>query len=481
VKPFTSPASSFGPLDAVTAARVSAAAADVALVVDGFGTVIDMAYGADEFGRLGCAEWIGKPWIDTVTAESRAKVESMLRGARSDEAPRWRHVNHAGATGTELPLMYAVVPLRPSADALVASVSIAFGRDLRATVALQQRLVDAQQAMERDYWKFRHAEARYRHLFQVSGEAVVVLDGVSQRVLEANPAAQVLLGDGARSLDGRVFPFGVIGASNETLQAMLATVRIAGRADDIRVTLEQGRGEAIVCASALRQQASMQLLVRLNGLVPAGSTAPMPSMNAMVLQLVQSAPDGLVVTDLEGRIVLGNPAFIELAQLSGEEQARGESLDRWLGRSGVDLSVLISNLRQSGSVRLFATTLRGEFGSTTEVEISASVVKGGDQPYLGFTLRDVGRRLGAVAHAGRELPRSAGQLTDLVGRVPLKEIVGETTDLIEQLCIEAALELTRDNRASAAEMLGLSRQSLYVKLRRYGLGDLGAEVEKPEK
>ena len=42
----------------------------------------------------------------------------------------------------------------------------------------------------------------------------------------------------------------------------------------------------------------------------------------------------------------------------------------------------------------------------------------------------------------------------------------------------AALELTRDNRASAAEILGLSRQSLYVKLRRYGLGDLGPGVDK---
>jgi hypothetical protein len=28
-----------------------------------------------------------------------------------------------------------------------------------------------------------------------------------------------------------------------------------------------------------------------------------------------------------------------------------------------------------------------------------------------------------------------------------------TTDVIERLCIEAALELTGDNRASAAEML----------------------------
>jgi DNA-binding NtrC family response regulator len=62
-----------------------------------------------------------------------------------------------------------------------------------------------------------------------------------------------------------------------------------------------------------------------------------------------------------------------------------------------------------------------------------------------------------------------------VGRTPLKDIVSETTDLIEQLCIETALGMSNDNRASAALLLGLSRQSLYVKLRRYGLGSLGSD------
>jgi DNA-binding NtrC family response regulator len=70
----------------------------------------------------------------------------------------------------------------------------------------------------------------------------------------------------------------------------------------------------------------------------------------------------------------------------------------------------------------------------------------------------------------RFVPRSSEELKELVGRVPLKDIVGETADLIERLCIESALELTGDNRAAAAEMLGLSRQSLYVKLRRFGVG-----------
>jgi DNA-binding NtrC family response regulator len=41
------------------------------------------------------------------------------------------------------------------------------------------------------------------------------------------------------------------------------------------------------------------------------------------------------------------------------------------------------------------------------------------------------------------------------------------------LCIEAALQMTHGNRASAAQLLGLSRQSLYVKLNRFGMGGQG--------
>ena len=60
-----------------------------------------------------------------------------------------------------------------------------------------------------------------------------------------------------------------------------------------------------------------------------------------------------------------------------------------------------------------------------------------------------------------------------MGRVPLKQLVRESTDMIERLCIEAALELTGDNRASAAEILGLSRQGLYAKLHRHGIAEIG--------
>lgn len=227
-----------------------------------------------------------------------------------------------------------------------------------------------------------------------------------------------------------------------------------------------------------RQENTSFFLVRLSAAHAESGTAALAKTKSAMLKVLESASDGFVVTDQQGQIMTANPAFLDLAQLATEEQARGESLERWLGRPGVDLNVLIANLRQHGAVRLFATTIRGEYGSTAEVEISAVSVPQGDQPCLGFTIRNVGRRLSADSRAGKELPRSVAQLTELVGRVPLKDIVRETTDLIERLCIEAALELTSDNRASAAEMLGLSRQSLYVKLHRYGLGDLNSESDE---
>ncbi len=201
----------------------------------------------------------------------------------------------------------------------------------------------------------------------------------------------------------------------------------------------------------------------------------LPKAKSRLLKLVESVPDAFVVTDADGRIQTVNAAFLEMTQLASEEQVVGEQLERWLGQPGVEMEVLTANLRQRGPVRLFATTLRGEYGAVVDVEISAVSVVNGAGPCLGFAIRDVGTRVAPPARIGAKAPRSVEQLTELIGQVPLKDLVREATDVIERLCIEAALELTGDNRASAAEMLGLSRQSLYVKLRRYGLGDLPAE------
>ena len=239
----------------------------------------------------------------------------------------------------------------------------------------------------------------------------------------------------------------------------------------MRARLTDGEQEFDVSASLFRNNEGQLYLVRVSA---AQAAAQVPKIRWKLLKLVESAPDGFVVTNSEGRILTANAAFLEIAQLASADQAEGEMLERWLGQTPVDLSVLIANLRQRGSVRLFASTLRGEHGGATAVEISAVSVMNSERECFGFSIRNIGRRLRSETITSH-MPRSVEQLAELVGRISLKDLVRETTDIIERMSIETALEMTGDNRASAAEMLGLSRQSLYVKLRRYGLAEFATE------
>jgi hypothetical protein len=163
---FQFPETSLGDIDVREAARLVAASADLALVIDSRGVIRDLAISNPDV-REYAEEWIGKRWIDTVTVESRPKIESLLADAAQGGMPRWRQVNHPGRKAPDLPVLYAAIPVGRG-DAVVA-----VGRDLSTLSSLQQKLIDAQQSMEREYARLRNAETRYRLLFQLASEAVI--------------------------------------------------------------------------------------------------------------------------------------------------------------------------------------------------------------------------------------------------------------------------------------------------------------------
>ncbi len=463
-QPFRSPGKSLAGFDADSASRVISAAADLALVVDDRGLIRDLSVGSEDLSDDGYDDWIGRPWLDTVTTESRPKVEALLSGAKQSAPPTWRQINHATARGADIPVLYSAVKVGKAGNV------IALGRSMRSVAALQQRLVHAQQSLERDYEFVRQAETRYRMLFELAAEAVLILDASSQKVVDANPAAARIMGQGVRFMIGRTFPEGFDETSTRAIQDLIGAIRVAGRATEVVVRLAGDQRRFQVSASPFRQDNSTHILLRI---LPLDASEPFSDEIARnrLTAVLERLPDSFVLTDPNGRILTANRSFLDLVQLTSEGQVRGEPLERWLGRSGVDLNVLLANLKEHDSIRLFSTTVRGEYGSASEVEISAVTAPDADPPCVAFSLRSISRRLPEKGPPGRELPRSVQQLTELIGRVPLKDVVRETTDVIERLCIEAALELTGDNRASAAEMLGLSRQSLYVKLHRYGIAE----------
>ncbi|MEO0682206.1 MAG: transcriptional regulator PpsR, partial [Pseudomonadota bacterium] len=425
------------PADARTARTLVASACDLALTIDAAGRVVDVESGLDEFAEAEAERWIGRPIEEVVTEESRPKIASLLAEARGDGRARWREINHPTPDGPDLPVRYA------AAYAPDENVVILMGRDMRAIASLQSRLVAAQQAMEQEYERLRQMETRYRILFQTAAEAFLVVEAGSEKIVEANPAAARLLGREAQALAGRALQEQFAPAGRPALSGALAAALASGRSETAKIPNAAETRTLEVRATLFRAGSETLILcvLRASDAVEGGDEAAERS----VMRLMRRTTDGFVLTDDAGRIQWANDAFLGFAEVALEEQLRGESLGRFLGRPGVDLNVMLSNAQEHGRLRQFSTTLRGAYGTTAQVEISTAHLPGEPKAGFGFVIRDVSRSGAAPAAARRGAaaePQSIEHMVELVGSVPLRELVRATTDEIERMCIQTALRLT---------------------------------------
>jgi transcriptional regulator PpsR len=455
-------------LDAPLAGRIVAAGADIAMVIDVHGVICDMALSSPQMAREGFESWLDRPWSDTVAPDSKHKVAEMLRDAFVEGKPRWREVNQLTPDGASVMLRYCVFGAGAHGDVIV------IGRDDRVAAAMQQRMLQAQQSLEREYSKLRDAEFRYRILFQTCGEAVVIVDAATKTVVEANPAAERLFGS-VPNLVGSAFAKHFEPGSQDAAASVVTGLQLAAPSRSSPVIRTKSGEDLQISASLFRNERTSQCLVRL---IPSHVGKARDAEAGPDLQsILERMPDAFLVTDDSLNIVAANLAFLDLVGLGTTEQAIGQPLGRFLGRANFDLNILVDSLKAHSSVRNYGTVLRNQLDQQEDVEISAVSAPHKAGLWFGLTIRPAPTLLGVRANNAPDLRRSVEQMTQLVGRVTLKELVRETTELVERLCIEAALVLTNDNRASAADVLGLSRQSLYLKLHRLGLGNLGNEDE----
>jgi transcriptional regulator PpsR len=410
--------------------------------------------------------WVGQSWVDVAGEVGGDKIKRMMDDARNRGISAFRQINQRFPSGLELPMEFTTMVLGDRTGMMVV------GKSIQAVAELHARLITAQQAIERDYWRLREVETRYRLVFDGSNEAVVILSTANLRVIEANAAAMQLLGSTDRaqaSLAGRDILLDVAAADRDAVRAMLVRVRERGKALGIVVHLGPDAKPWMLRGSMLPSDAGQSLLLHFTSALRP-SASPEQSEQATIKALIDQVPDGFVALDSSGIIRHANPAFLDLVQVGSKAKAIGASLGRWLSAPGADLTALLAQLRRHATVRSFRTTLRGELGSESEIEISAVKDERGGLNHIGLLLRDVSRRI-AEPETGDLLRSALGPIGEQLGKSSLRKLVKQTVSIVEQHYVKEALELARGNRTATAELLGLSRQSLYAKLNRYGLDD----------
>ena len=445
------------------AATVASIAGDIALVISADGVVRNVAQGGAPLSHL-ASLWVGKPFADAVTCDTRNKIDLLLKDANNTGLSRRREVNLPGAEGQDIPVAFAAIRLGVDGPVL------AVGRDLRAIAAIQQQFVQAQQVLERDYWQHRQAESHDRMLFQVATDAVLMVDATALLVVEANAAAAQLFHRSLGDLVGQPATAALAATARPAVTELLVTARTSGRPAEMRARLDVrpgalGGGLVDISATPFRAQVdgvgTMRLLVRARAAEPRSGNS-----TQQLAAFVEQTPDAVVITDSTGRVLMANPAF----QLMGfdslvESQLRGRALADVLGDPSQRLAALLAEVQRAG----IASQVRLPIGKNTgglalEVDVSAALLAEGDQECIGLTLRrhlvpttvDV-QPLGGLAMAIENL---AGQL----GQVPLPALIQQASQLAERHLIRSALLRAGGNTTAAAEWLGISNESLAQRL-----------------
>jgi PAS domain-containing protein/ActR/RegA family two-component response regulator len=364
------------------------------------GGVIRNAVSAEALAGEPMEQWRGLRWVDTVPSDTARQVARAVEGAQREGDSSCFTVKQRLPSGRELLLEYTTVKLGGK------SGLIAIGKNLEAISELRSRLALVQQEREQDYWKLREIETRYRALLDASSGAVALVRVANLRVVEANVAATKLLG----LVPGGEFLPRLADQDRRNLEATLDTARLNGRAPSI------------------------------------------------ALHLLNDGPWSLRTS------MQANHTFLDLVQAGVESAVIGQNLKRWLSQPGTGIRVIMSLVERHGAVRAMRTTLDGELGAATEVEISAVGDRLGQASYYGLVIRDVASR-------SRE-SEEAFSVTALLERspdAPLESLIRSSTEAIERQRITEALARAGRNRTMAAKSLGLSRQSLHSKLKKYRL------------
>ncbi|MEL6531531.1 MAG: transcriptional regulator PpsR [Pseudomonadota bacterium] len=446
-------------------------AADLAIVLETSGRVRSVIVNPlnPTLGRLD--HWKDRDIREFTAEDSLSKIESQLEAYRDGQSdkPDAIEINHFDNANWEFPIRYTLH--KTGQDDII----LMLGRDLRPIAELQHRLVKAQLALEKDYESHRDYETRYRVVMEAARDPLALIHVSSGRITDLNEAAAQILGAEADQLVGAAFTQEFEGRRRGEFIENLVAMSGNQTGGAVKVETRRGNQAASIYPTLFRAAGDRVLLCRIE---PDGTEEKLSAEIAGTLaMLYQDGPDAMVVSDTQGIIRSANEAFLGLCDAGQLSEVKGRSLGDYLSRGSVDLKVLIDNAARTGRMRVYSTRLEGAYGAQISVEISTTRLGGTGLGGFAFVIRDTSR-MEVVREPAGEVSANSGvpvtnesmrNVMDLVGSSPLKEIVAATTDVVEKMCIETAVELTDNNRVAAAEMLGLSRQSLYVKLRKYGL------------
>ena len=252
--------------------------------------------GHRSFGQL--TDWEGLPLADILTDESRRKLEMRLTELDQGRTVQGVELNHVSQNIWEFPVRYSLHRLGPDGSLLM------LGRDLRPLAEVQQQLVAAQLALERDYEAQRELDTRYRVLMETVRDPVMLVSMSSGRIADLNPAAAQLLGGARSEMVGAAVAQEFDGRRRGEFLEALANVATAEVPTPVEVTTRRSQRRVLVTPRLFRAAGERLLLCLIDSVER--TARPLDDLADNLSRLYHEGADGIVFADADGVIRAAN-------------------------------------------------------------------------------------------------------------------------------------------------------------------------------
>ena len=233
----------------------------------------------------------------------------------------------------------------------------------------------------------RPAELPYDRLFATAAESVLIVEATTECIVEANPAAAVLLRSTRPELVGALLTEAFAASGAQLLKGALSRACRHGSSNPLRIQPRDGGAELTAALSLFRTGAESYVLVRLQAPPTEVLRMSEDRGGSKVLEAIESASVGFLMTDSNFKIEYANPAFVEMIELSSVDEVLGNTLMHWLELSAHDLAKLSEQMSRREAVTVLTTRLRSDQKRSCDVELSAVAVPDQEAPCWGFSIR----------------------------------------------------------------------------------------------
>ncbi|MGE0311955.1 MAG: hypothetical protein AB7P21_10100 [Lautropia sp.] len=442
---------------AQVASLLALVSSDIALVIGRDGRITDMAVGSESLDGV-VSGWVGRSWANTATADTRRKIEDLLAEVADGAVSRTRQINHRNEAGADVPFSYSAIRLG------VGGPVIAVGRDLRAVSAIQQQFVDAQQALERDYWKRRQAELRDRQLLVVASDPVLAVQAGSLEVVAANRAALEL------------FPRPAGVPLTTLFEQILDPIAVGALAGQLRAIQGNARSLAFSLRSALAAggiELSVSLLgVREDGILRVHASLP-PGFADAFARHVGRSPDtaraqqasAVAIVDSSGRLQVADTVFLRLCGVEMPREVQGRPLSELIVEPTDFVRRMLDGATREAVWSCPQAILVDSAGTRVRVDACATMIDDDDQLRIGIDLR----RLEPAVRTGEPAAAAVDALNGLlesIGSRSIESLLGEGSALVERALLASALARSEHDIDRAAALLKVDAAWLTQRLQR---------------